>query len=324
MENLGDFFSQPFVQRILLFLIVIGGLYIGLVVFIFRRAAKRRKAKEQARLEAAGAAPSTTVISYGVSKPRTQAVPASGTYDLPEPDFHLLVADDTADTAAATQDQLVSNAVPMPTTPYNDPVESFALIPAQEAAMTNTQNDSQKPASVDMGDAVEVMRVWRDLSDGSLIIEMGNQRYRSIAEIKSPDLVRRFTAIVRELASLVSNTRTTGEIPAAPPASMGIIKAQAESMPRPSVLGNLGRQGKPPSISSEPPSGIANAVEEFLQFKLSTTSQFARRSIHIKPSPNQGIIIEVDGNRYEAISDVEDLEVRDFLSSMMEEWSARH
>jgi len=329
MDSLGDFIGQPPVQRFLLILIGLGILYIFLVAGIMRRsAARKRLAKEQAMATLSANAPRTTVSAFGGTRERRISSPVDS--DLPEPDFHLLVAPDVVDTGAVSEgpiivdlpaDQPADSDYPI----YEASAASSALIPAQEAAMTNTQPDNNAP-SIHMGDAVEVMRVWRDLSDGSLIIEMGNQRYRSMAEIQSPELVRRFTAVIRELATMVGNIRTSADLPPAPSPAMGIMKPQAESPePKSKGLFQMGRSNKQQTAgAAQQPSGIANAVEEFLQFKLSTTPQFSMRSIHINPGRDQSVIIEVDGRTYDAIGDVEDPEVREFLSSMMQEWSARH
>ena len=70
--------------------------------------------------------------------------------------------------------------------------------------------------------------------------------------------------------------------------------------------------------------GIAGAVEDFLQFKLSNTPQFATRTIHIRPTHDSGLRIEVDGHSYDSIGDIIDADVREFLFNMMREWEARH
>jgi hypothetical protein len=57
-----------------------------------------------------------------------------------------------------------------------------AVVPVQEEslAMTPANTDSSEPENIQVGDAVEVMRIWRDLSDGKLIIQLGSQYYRSL------------------------------------------------------------------------------------------------------------------------------------------------
>ena len=206
-------------------------------------------------------------------------------------------------------------------------------------APATTDSSSQESRNIDLGDAVEVMRVWRDLSDGSLIIQMGDQRYRSLSDIQSPDLTRRFVAVVRELWALVNTSpaRVTGsnESPAVPPPSnsagsmksrMGLLNAEQEPPKPQHMLKQVAKQalGQGGAAQPEQPSGIANAVEDFLQFKLSTTPEFSKRSIHFRPSHDLGVRIEVDGHYYDSIGDVVDADVREFLQELMREWEARH
>jgi hypothetical protein len=194
-------------------------------------------------------------------------------------------------------------------------------------------------------DAVEVMRIYRDMNDGRLIVQMGDQRYRSVADIKNPDLVRRFTTIVRDLWAMVNGNGgaqpaapTGGTYPVAntPPVDagaqgggmlsrMGLMTAEPEK-PKPGMLKQFARvaSGQPSTPNEPAPSGIAGAVEEFLQFKLSTTPQFSTRSIHIRPTPDHGIRIDVDGHYYDAIGDIVEADVRDFMINLMREWEARH
>lgn len=68
---------------------------------------------------------------------------------------------------------------------------------------------------------------------------------------------------------------------------------------------------------------IGGAVEAYLQYKLSQTPEFAQRSIHIHPAYGGGVKIEVDGRFYEAVSDIEDAETRDFIATAIEEWQSR-
>ena len=72
-----------------------------------------------------------------------------------------------------------------------------------------------------------------------------------------------------------------------------------------------------------PEINIANAIEEFLQYKLLTSSQFPRRNIHVRAAPYGGLRIDVDDKSYEAVGDVEDSEVRAFLQTTIEEWQDR-
>ena len=172
----------------------------------------------------------------------------------------------------------------------------------------------------DSGDAVEVMRIWRDLTDGSLIIQMGDQRYRTANDIANPELLRRFTGIVRELWAMVNNSpsgRSADMLPAVdnagiplPSGSAGSLKARIGMLAqqnepddslkqqRSGLLRQVTRtaMGQSATPAAEPRrDGIADAVEQFLQFRLSHTPEFQTRSIHVRPS------IEAYGSKWTAI-----------------------
>ncbi len=336
MDSIGDFISQPPVQRFLFLLIGLGILYVGLVVFIVRRGAKRRRLKREQERQtyAPQSVGKTTAFSYGGNVERSVPMSSGEMNDLPEPEFHMLVTPETEGQPDATQAEGMENQ-PAPvaydqanlaesSVQAEEPVQQ---IPVTASAASAASRSDSVPMTGNSQDAVELMRVYRDLTDGQLIIEMGGQRYRSIGQIQNPDLARRLSAVVRDLVAMLGNVRATGEIPAVPAANMGIMNPKAEPpKPQQGIFRNMARQAMGQSKPSTPetPAGIAHAVEEFLQFKLSTTPQFAMRSIHIRPGPDQGVVIEVDGRAYDAIGSVEDPQVREFLSAMMQEWSARH
>ncbi|MCA9907235.1 MAG: hypothetical protein KC519_01210, partial [Anaerolineae bacterium] len=67
---------------------------------------------------------------------------------------------------------------------------------------------------------------------------------------------------------------------------------------------------------------IAGRIESFLQHKLATTDTFSGRALHILPA-DDGIRIQVDEVFYDAVSDVQDATVREFLQSTIQEWQDR-
>jgi hypothetical protein len=349
----GEFFRQM-PPQIILAPVIFGILYVALTIHIFRRAAAKRRAKREA---AAAGLPTPPALDKPKrmgfpfasllrgelpDKPLTPAawtVP-SEMRNVPEPDLDMLVA-------PMLMEQPAENAP--------EPDVSAALVasgadwitavtPETTSSISTINSDREidmEQENVELGDAVEVMRVWRDLSDGSLIVQMGNQRYRTLAEIQNQDLARRFVAVVRELWAIINTSpaRITGSQPAAPDTSsltagtskrprLGLLNAEPEQPQtgKPGVLKQMARSalGQSSTPKSEEPAGIANAVEDYLQFKLSSTPQFAERSIHIRTSHDHGVRIEVDGHYYDAIGDVIDPDVREFLFAMMREWEARH
>lgn len=89
-------------------------------------------------------------------------------------------------------------------------------------------------------------------------------------------------------------------------------------------LGNILRRAKKPDNKPIPDIDIAGAIEAFIQHKLAYTPEYSERSIHVHPSPDGGVSIEVDGTYFETVGEVSDTDVREFLASTIQEWQDRH
>ena len=69
---------------------------------------------------------------------------------------------------------------------------------------------------------------------------------------------------------------------------------------------------------------IAGSIEAYLQHKLVHTPTYAQRSIHVHPAPDGGVAIEVDGQFYDGVNEVDEDGVRAFLSATIQEWQQRN
>ena len=67
----------------------------------------------------------------------------------------------------------------------------------------------------------------------------------------------------------------------------------------------------------------ASALETFLQARLADDPVFAARSLHILPTPDGELRVEVDGEFYAAVQDVPELDARAFLTRILTEWNAQ-
>ncbi len=208
---------------------------------------------------------------------------------------------------------------------------------------------SSRPASTPP-DAVEVLHLWRDVTDGSLIVQIGEQHFRTLTEIRQAGHERRFMAALRELAAIArpgpaekvapapQEAIPQHEQPAIPPEQPPV--AQEPPPPAPSL-------SEPPPVPTEPlgsffdnvrravgvrraPSerspellSVPEQIEAVLQQKLLASPEFAGRSIHIKPSGEGGVRIEVDGKPYEAVADIADDAVRAFVQEAIRDWELR-
>jgi hypothetical protein len=206
-------------------------------------------------------------------------------------------------------------------------------------------------------EAVQVMTILRDVVDGGLIVQMGDNAY---VQFEEGDAKQRFMKLMRELSAVVkpgskSDAETAAveaaapvetapppspapaappkpkpAAPAIPPAPKGVSlpgdlpKYSLDDRPiEPPKGGMFGRAPKPDK-NAVPELNIAGSIETFLQHKLQFTPEYAGRSIHVHPAPGGGVAIEVDGEFYDAVSDVTDVEVREYLSTTIQEWQSRN
>ncbi len=289
------------------------------MVYTLSRSAQKRKAKSRGQSSAFPQRPLTTAAAAqspskrGIARisPASNRSSSASVYDdVAQPDLNMLVSEEEAPASPHMFSQSTEPEPPLEhdwlaalsPDPYDPQPVAEKVAPATQAKI-GTLNQ-QRPS--DDEEMVEVMRIYRTLTDGKLVIQMGNQRYRSITEMRDPDMAQRFTDTTQELMSLTGNTAGSR------------LKSLASSV--------VAATKAAPSPAAQPisPVGIVQAIEDFLQLKLATSPKFSTRSIHIKPGQNQGLRIEVDNHSYHAIGDVVDPDVREFLAGVMQEWDARH
>ena len=195
-------------------------------------------------------------------------------------------------------------------------------------------------------EAADLLTVSRDLADGTLIVQIGALAYGHAADITDAEARRRLKGALRELAQQVTEapreTQSTAEVqavaPLAPPSETPSRPTPppqpAPSAPVPAGDGSWNlpnfnemaneplklRGGKPKQVIPE--INIAGAIEAYLQHKLQYTPGFEQRRLHIHSAPGGGVRIEVDGRFYEAVSDIEDTAIRDFMAQAIQEWQS--
>lgn len=72
-----------------------------------------------------------------------------------------------------------------------------------------------------------------------------------------------------------------------------------------------------------PELNIAGAIETFLQHKLVNLPEWKAYGLHVHPAKDGTLRIEVKGKFYQAVSDIQDEKVRNFLSETIQEWQER-
>jgi hypothetical protein len=357
-SGIDDFLSQ--VSGLLIITCIAGLIWIGLMMVVAQRAAERRR---RAQL---GLAPLPGVyvsVMNWLTGSRTPPAPVAAApveprrvapvEPIPAPDLGMLTGDlseiDEAalferfsdeplnvETPIVETQSRVTAPKPQATEYIVRPLKLQAdMMPEPTKAIPIPSADNL-PLGVQPRDSVEVLRVWRDLSDGMLIVEIDGKQFRSLNDLRSAELERRFLNVVRDLNALSTPGYRADPPPAAidpapqnapaapPPAAK---EAGADAMPPSLSPGSMFRQmrrvamgQKPEPVEIKPTLSIAEQIEELLQARLAELPAHLDRAIHVRPSLHGGVQIEVDGRYYEGIGEVEDDEVRNLLIDIVREW----
>ena len=334
-SDFSEFIGQPFVTSILSMLCVVFLLLIATITAMVY--VRRRKAQQ--KLATSVSAPPGFVTASNYS---------SSGHDMP--DLNLLVHTPAPPptpapvmvkpAAATTQPAVVSPPAPIRS--------------ARKGTFTITPKDGSST------EAVEVLTILRDVVDGKLLVQMGETTYNNVNS--NAEFKERFNKLMREVGQMVTKPATSAPTTTEPEPQSPSDEAESSAMPslgdlmqpnEPSFLapkrpvapsyspsgtvpGDLPsfklddnpvpkpKRGQKMDLPPVPEINIAGAIEAYLQHKLSQTPEYANHSIHIYPAPGGGVSIEVDGKYFEAVSDVSDPAVREFLSDTISEWQERH
>ena len=329
-SDFSEFLGQGFMRAMLPLMCFISLLLIATIAAI----AYMRRHKAQQALSKAPSPGFVTANDY-----------AASSHDMP--DLNLLVHTPAPPTTPAP--------VPIASPPVA--VASAPIRSARKGTFTVVPKDGSST------EAVEVMTILRDVVDGKLIIQMGEKAYHDVnsdTEFKERfgKLMREVGQMVGKAAPATpaaskadlptSSAESNAE--SAPLPSVGDLMQSNEPpflapkktpvMPPVATGGKLPgdlpsfklddnplqklKRGQKVDLPPVPEINIAGAIEAYLQHKINLTPDFTGRSIHIYPAPGGGVSIEVDGNYFEAVSDVSDTNVREFLSDTISEWQDRH
>jgi hypothetical protein len=215
---------------------------------------------------------------------------------------------------------------------------------------------ADQPVTPETRGMTPIFNVLRDEKDDRFVLQIDGVIYRSLVD--EPKVRRKFLAIVKELSEVVNKpyeppVEDEEEIPGLedryasisnvppqePPSTMQPTpKPAADTTDTPAsgseTPGSLptynfedsstlkqGRFGRPKYEPKPIPElNIAEAIEAFLQYKLAQTPTYAGRDIHVHNAPGGFVRIQVDDRYYDEVGQVEDEEIRTFLSSTIQEW----
>ncbi len=234
-------------------LCVLTALWLGVMYMLYRRTIERRRREREGLPPLPGAWVSLQQWLSGAHRPADAPESSSAlmpdldmlTADLPQPDLAAMMGDFELPAPV----DLASEFELPPAPVYDDqPVDddeqraaTFALDQPHDEESIPVQPGDMEDTMPAPPDSIELLRVWRDLSDGSLIIEIGGQRFTSVGELQGANLDRRFMNVVRDLTATVDAPRPSS--PPAPP------KAQ----PKPAAAPPARPAQTPQSTAAAPP-----------------------------------------------------------------------
>ena len=179
-----------------------------------------------------------------------------------------------------------------------------AFIKSRLSGLRGPALGSAAASAVPEGEMIEVLRLYRDLATGGLVVQIGGRRYTALNEMTDAQARRRFLGTAEAMSQFAETGGSSSPASASPPPT-GIAAPAASPAPPPG------------------PRPMADEIEEMLQYRLTLTPEMVHRSIHIRPAIDGGIEVEVDGRYFDSVGAVPDEEVRSFLQDIIREWEAR-
>jgi hypothetical protein len=317
MDPIGGFFQQPFVGVMFTLMCVFGVLLLVIVAFIIRSRKRRAPA----------VAPTTGLAA--------QTEEAS----LPALDMLLDTSSLLSNTPARTtrSGTFTLNLVD------GDSVDAVEVMSVMRDVVSGNLivqiSDKAYQSLAESGDADSrdrFMKVMRELSQ--IAVRVNRAPTASPTAAPAPereaqaDLNSTSEPEVQPESPPAVRPKLSSTLPPPPPLEEGALpgdlpKFRLDDQPAPSPPPGLFRGvigGKKPGSQPVPELNIAGAIEAYLQHKVRNTPEYAGRSIHVHPSPDGGVSIEVDGRFFDAVSDVDEADVREFITTAIQEWQDRH
>lgn len=195
-----------------------------------------------------------------------------------------------------------------------DPMDEDAMFSVLEEAIPEFKRARLGTASRPDDGTIEVLRLLRNKDDGSLVVEIEGKRYKSLGEINDRQTGRRFLVNVRDLASLARLGRV--EIPDIP------LEELIPTVPQVGDTEVVIAAEEEDLVPWEQLS-IAQQIDRVLQAKIRQTPTYANRTIRIYQSPDGGILIDVDGQTFNGVGEVDEPEVQAFIQEAIHAWEER-
>ena len=194
---------------------------------------------------------------------------------------------------------------------------------------------------------LEVMQILRVPPLGKLVVEVGGKRYENLSEMSDEKAKRVIMAAIGELIGFAGNYQALVDAGVAPPLTVpsppevSIEQRQAEFIaqleaerdalkqapppkPKLAVLG-----GVPPRVDVAPETvqakrelTVAEQIDAILQKYVAADPEMAQRKVRLAQDSAGGIIIEVDGKRYQKPGDIPETQIQALIKRAVKEWGA--
>ncbi|MBK7896597.1 MAG: hypothetical protein WAS33_29295 [Candidatus Promineifilaceae bacterium] len=201
-----------------------------------------------------------------------------------------------------------------------------------------------------MQNELEIMRILRVPPMGKLVVSFNGKRYENISEVTEANVRQLMQAAIGELITYAGGYQNLVDAGVAPPltppqpntprpATDGPDNEDAQRFlnrmeeerdaaksfgpkPSPSLLANLRRRPASTEASANKMLSLVEQVDAILQRHLLTDPELADRKIHLVQDTKGGLIIEVDGQRYDRPRDIDDPSIQMMIKRALKEWEA--
>ena len=197
---------------------------------------------------------------------------------------------------------------------------------------------------------IEVMRVIRVPPMGKLVVQIGNRRLESIADVQDDGARRRLLTAIGELIGFAGGYERLVEIGVAPPLAVTASPAKVEeetlTAEQEAFLTSLEEELKatiqtapppadadvnlaaaqietPPTPEPEPgPTDMVGEIDAILQKHVARDPHLRDRTIHLEESLYGALQIRVDSNTFEHPNEIEEVPVRKAIKRALQEWES--
>jgi len=224
------------------------------------------------------------------------------------------------------------------------------------ARRQGAEQDSQRSGSA-LSTSMRPLSLVRDREGGPLLVEIGDARYRTLAEVADLESKRQIVIAAMELVRFtgVLGQNVQEPVPmdktyhwredlrqesqeelkqirgaaAEPPAAKAAIEeqfltmlaemGQASPPEKPGLVSAIQRRLTPKGIE-ERPRTFVDHIEEILQQRIQTIPAFHGRDLHVRADPAGGVRFQFDGHEYEDANDIPNLTARQLIADATREW----